>query len=1022
MNQTKPAHQKSLQYIGPETPPDEALHSFLNLREEAPLSTFLVVPTSRLARSLRNQLLRQGLAIPEPCITTLPELAEFLIHQYDSNIRILRKQETALLIRKILQEQKDKTLLFQSKSAWGRQSTELQKLFSIFSYRQVQFPEGLGNNRSEKAEDLGLIWKRYSQVLSELGCFDRAGMLLQAASILQKKSDLLKGVVIYGLFEPSSAEQDFIQAIVTQSSHCIVYHPFIQKNSGNGDDGTWLNLPPEPVLEKIKNSQIRENHITVIQHSDTTTEMQAIATACKNLIKSGTNPEQIAVSFPDLSAGMPLLEEVFQDIGVLYSSSTGRPATSSPVVVATLQICSLVSGSYTPEDVHAVLTSPYLNNSFRIGQIDAGTVDRLAHEAGVIQGGNQWKKGLNHFIESQEKQNAPSAAIRRIEQTLSYFEHLHEITRPLETKTPPAEYVRKFREVLEKLGFFDLPPAPDTSIAEQEQEGLDTLLLVLADLARPAPFGDKYTVGPSDFKSLLLQSLAGRKLPVGKHSHGVEILGIRELQGLSFEHLFLGRITEDLIPKRSSPLPWLNDRETAELGTLQKSDLVREERFYFQRACHSAKNITLSYANSDGKGTLIPSVLIAEALSCGASETEPPEIIDSKKEESMAAGRALAAGEIPTGLYNPHSVARRIFIEAEARTGPCTSVFDGTISEESETLPDLKERTGYNHVYSPTALEIYAVCPLRYFFRYLLRLKQPETEDPLGSPARRGEQIHEILFRYLSDIRQNGMVIKKENHMDNLTGLIATAHACAEDVIIDDPVVNVWFEHFTTGKNGTPGILEQFLFSEEEREDDSFIPTLFEYSFGHTQRSGRCDPRSDENPLSLQSPEGHTILLSGSIDRVDCTPEGKAVVLDYKTGSFAKLSDIKKGTALQLPLYMAALRERTGLLPICGAYYAISEKECGPKAVLFAPEEHDSIRGYHPSGKIEPGEFEILITSALKHADEMIGKAQEGLFPLSSDLSHCPSYCEFSTICRKDPLRLLESERSNRIPKAEEEK
>ena len=350
-----------------------------------------------------------------------------------------------------------------------------------------------------------------------------------------------------------------------------------------------------------------------------------------------------------------------------------------------------------------------------------------------------------------------------------------------------------------------------------------------------------------------------------------------------------------------------------------------------------------------------------------------------------------------------------------------TLVFDGIISEGKEILPVLMEKSGYDRVYSPTALETYAICPLRYFFRYLLHLKKPETDYPLGSPAQRGEQIHEILFRYLSEIHQNGTMIKKENHDDHLTGLLATANACANDLITSDPFINVWFDHLTKGKSGAPGILEQFLICEEEREDHLFAPTLFEYSFGHTQRSGRCDPLSDENPVSLQSPEGHSILLSGSIDRVDCTPERKAVVLDYKTGSFATLSDIKNGTALQLPLYMAALRERTGLLPICGAYYAISEKECGPKAVLFAPEERDLIRGYHPSGKIEPGGLEMLINSALQHADEMIAKAQAGLFPLSSDLSHCPSYCEFSTICRKDALRLLESEQSNNLPEAKEE-
>ena len=98
-------------------------------------------------------------------------------------------------------------------------------------------------------------------------------------------------------------------------------------------------------------------------------------------------------------------------------------------------------------------------------------------------------------------------------------------------------------------------------------------------------------------------------------------------------------------------------------------------------------------------------------------------------------------------------------------------------------------------------------------------------------------------------------------------------------------------------------LLYKFLVN--EREDDSNrIPNYFEVSFGVR------DNKHDELLYSDEPLNYEHIKLRGKIDRIDINKNEKTFeVIDYKSGSKkVTKSEIEKGTSLQLPVYIWAVK------------------------------------------------------------------------------------------------------------------
>jgi DNA helicase-2/ATP-dependent DNA helicase PcrA len=116
--------------------------------------------------------------------------------------------------------------------------------------------------------------------------------------------------------------------------------------------------------------------------------------------------------------------------------------------------------------------------------------------------------------------------------------------------------------------------------------------------------------------------------------------------------------------------------------------------------------------------------------------------------------------------------------------------------------------------------------------------------------------------------------------------------------------------------------------------------------------------------------------LHGFIDRIEKTPTGGYVVIDFKSGS--KPGDITKKSLpenIQLNLYAMAIRELYGTLP--------------ERATLFYLKDNKVV-DYQPT--------EETIGAFIQNIEQMIREIETGEFPARPDYQRC-DWCPYGDLC-----------------------
>jgi DNA helicase-2/ATP-dependent DNA helicase PcrA len=169
---------------------------------------------------------------------------------------------------------------------------------------------------------------------------------------------------------------------------------------------------------------------------------------------------------------------------------------------------------------------------------------------------------------------------------------------------------------------------------------------------------------------------------------------------------------------------------------------------------------------------------------------------------------------------------------------------------------------------SYTDLEAFDTCPLKFYYRKILRMPSPPSPYQLL-----GQVIHTVL-----EEAGKSMIDSKAMVLDSL---IAEFESRWRKIHLSDPDQKERL--MQRGRE----LLDNFVDLQSRRPGK---PELFEKSF------------------ELELPNAR---LTGRIDRVDKTPSGLAVI-DYKTG---KKDDAKLKKDLQLPIYSLACKEIFGEYP-----------------------------------------------------------------------------------------------------------
>jgi RecB family exonuclease len=146
-------------------------------------------------------------------------------------------------------------------------------------------------------------------------------------------------------------------------------------------------------------------------------------------------------------------------------------------------------------------------------------------------------------------------------------------------------------------------------------------------------------------------------------------------------------------------------------------------------------------------------------------------------------------------------------------------------------------------------------------------------------------------------------------------------------------------------------------------------------------------------PLEL----GDGVRMRGRIDRIDRTPAGEAVLVDYKSG---KVSPVKKWLEegkLQLPLYMLAVEQLLGMPAVAGLYQPLSGR-LQARGVIDADAELelDAVR----NDVLDHDEVRELLEQAATSAREIAAQAAAGQLEARPSSCAWGGGCSYPSICR----------------------
>ncbi len=1004
---------------------------------QRPFETFIVLPNAAIRDEIKQSLVGRGVPMFGACVCTLDELARYLFDVLEQDEMVADRYVPELILYRILEENKERLSILQG--AWGTVRAlvpELMALIDALKDFQVDYPRCLGALQSERTEQLALIKDQYEGALVTNHLADRGRMLERVISKLPRNGELRIGkIVFYGLYEPKPIERALIRTIIDKAEEAEYHLPYVEGNKAFTDNGSWLlsekvsldkaNVAEHPLLLFSVGQRKHASSIMKGIFRDQLDEARSVARQIRSLISSGVEPNRIAVLMPIRSTSSPIVSEVLDDHGISYSLHFESSLASSPLVMSIFSILDVVLSNYDREAVRRMAGSPYLMMTHDHGSFPSSVSGREVEGSSITAntgaGETIWsyalrsprsqvRGGIDHpeeMTSSSLIRGAEETAIAEVDISRSIS-----VLSVLEGDLTVQERADALRGLIQDLRIMDNLEVEDEDVHEREVRALNSFLRLLdaMEMAEAMVPSGRISLGEFVDRLRMLTSVDGhREAP--KNRNAVQVSGLRASYLMCFDHVFIIGMVDGDMPFLSAGNVFLREREVARSGLMSALDQLRHERFYFLSALMSSKVRTyISRAESNGSDMLVPSYFFDELeatfdMDTFGSEGGGPSTLCGHRLIGEMISKKREAEQVKVDLSVPlDEVCRRISVEREERAGGYTSTYDGVFADATivSELHDIQSRSG---PFSASRLESYARCPFTFYLESVLDIEpRPEVEEDL-TPADKGTLFHRIAGRFYSELRSEGSTRFTESQLDLMTERIQRIGQDELDRYgLDGPAWHA-FKRTMLGSDDRKGLLRAFL-ENEAKNRSAFEPKFFELSFGTPLEDG-FDIGSVQGPATIDL-GGEELKLRGRIDRVDVLPDGRFVVIDYKTGSTVpSVSEMEQGTALQVPLYVQAVESMFhDLKGIGGAYYIVrSEAEIEHKGV-FGDKDHEShLRPYFGEKRQYRDDFKAIIQRSNQHVRSHLKGMRAGRFHPNTGPSKCPRNCKYATVCRTDGSR-----------------
>ena len=346
-------------------------------------------------------------------------------------------------------------------------------------------------------------------------------------------------------------------------------------------------------------------------------------------------------------------------------------------------------------------------------------------------------------------------------------------------------------------------------------------------------------------KRLLSRILNAANIPFhGEPAIGMQVMGVLETRNLDFRNLIMLSLNEGQLPKssgESSFIPY-NLRKAFGMTTIEHKNAVYA--YYFYRLIQRAETVTLVYnTSSDGLNRGEWSRFMLQFL-----------------------------------VEWPHDISREFL---EAGQSPQSSR-DICIEKTPEILNRLRNTYNFESnqkafALSPSALNAYLDCRLRFYYRYVAGLKTPDEVSAEIDSALFGTIFHRSAELAYGDLSANGKEIRKED----LERLLR------DDVRLQGYVDRAFKEEFFhVDLNERPEYNGVQLIN--SKVIGSYLRQLLRNDLQYAPFSMVGMEKKVQEEVTVNTPESPIkIRIGGTIDRMDCKGDTLRIV-DYKTGGSPK--------------------------------------------------------------------------------------------------------------------------------------
>lgn len=354
---------------------------------------------------------------------------------------------------------------------------------------------------------------------------------------------------------------------------------------------------------------------------------------------------------------------------------------------------------------------------------------------------------------------------------------------------------------------------------------------------------DELTVQSETFRRLLVKVLSATNIPFhGEPAIGMQVMGVLETRNLDFRHLVLLSVNEGQLPKSggdSSFIPY-NLRKAFGMTTIEHKIAVYA--YYFYRLLQRAERITLMYnTSSDGLNRGEWSRFMLQFL------IEWPHPITRQ---------FLEAGQSPQG------------------TSPITVEKTPDVMRRMQSLFDV--RANPKAKFSPSALNYYLDCPLKFYYRYVAGLSAPDEVSAEIDSATFGSIFHYAAEHICKDLTTHGKVINKE----------ALETLLRNEVKLQDYVDTAFKKlFFNVPQNEKPEYNGVQLINSAVIA--RYLKQLLQNDLRYAPFTFIASEMEVDEPIDIQTPKGVIkSRIGGIIDRMD-SKDGTLRIVDYKTGGDA---------------------------------------------------------------------------------------------------------------------------------------